>query len=221
MPQCIRLGCKNDAWEDNDKKSYFCIACAYTMMRGHLVLSPEQLEIFNQEGFIDHLCGKSTTGYRPNHPHRELLVHRFGGYVEERQRRASCFHHHIADYHTCLENSCGKPIIGAARRCGACRRRKGLSEDEDRNPPKIKCSNWNWEQPGVAAPGHHLTSTCLKQFPADRARRIEGLTLCPMCWSRLRLQDREFFKIYGYPELTRFYENQDARYKQIERESKS
>jgi hypothetical protein len=99
-------------------------------------------------------------------------------------------------------NACGRKIISVVNFCGACRKAKNMPEDEEyNNSTMVKCRNWNWREPGKAAPGHHYTSTCKKEIPLHLSRNVAGSIYCNECWGRLRVMNRQFHVEYGYPDF--------------------
>lgn len=174
MSQCIRLGCKAEAWTDPEipsRRSYFCLKDAWLNVRGHLVLTPPQLEVYNNEGFEE--CLKDKFDF----PIPWLRKHLTGN------PRPSLS---ILDFPTC--GNCGRTIVNGAKHCGNCRRELGLPLDETQ-VKIVRCFNY----------GKELDRECKKDLPITEARRPpDGRFWCGPCLIKVASQSPEWRQEFGY-----------------------
>jgi len=208
--QCIWSHCRAEAWNgDRDepddphftgKRSYFCLDHAWQNSKtnwarnyamadpdkwtyAYLVLSPAQRAVYNHEGFDEAFTDPTLF---------PIAV------MERMVKQDHRSYTSISNRNCCWE--CERVIISTVTFCGRCRKAKGLPDDETKIP-EVRCCNWNWKSPGIAAPGHYLTRECRKVLPRPQATLVAGEFWCRLCLGKIYNHNDQWLDDYGYPKL--------------------
>ena len=190
--QCIHLACKKPAWAEDGKRSYFCLLHAHSAARGQLVFTPPQWDIFNKEGFIDHLVPEEC-GYGKRIPRYEMMnifpvdftmSYRFTQSAPVRDREQTSY--------KCMR--CDKRVVSRARHCGTCRKALGLPEDEDNGQTMARCQHWRAEP----EPGHVFLKNCKYVLPKDQMVPMGDEMWCAPCRMTIYAVKREVRAREGY-----------------------
>ena len=195
MSQCIRLNCKDLGWIDpdnHDRRSYFCLKHAYAAARGHLIFTPPQWAIFNKEGFEDALVPEQC-GYGKKIA-QEIMFETFplDFITHWRVLAGQRTPHRGFDPNMCC--ACGKTIISGRKRCGKCRRKAGLPDDEVGPGPMTRCGHWR----NIPEPGHVYLRNCKFEAPLETMRDVHGELWCPGCVMYVFGIDRDARRKHGY-----------------------
>jgi len=169
--RCLRHGCLLEAWRDGDARSHFCVRHAWNAAKAHLLLNEHQRTVFNQD-FTDYLVPEYCIYGRKRAPAENVVRFSVDDAVKLIRTNAQ---HCYSRATLCL--ICSREICSMYLRCGACRVRLGLPEEE-RTDVKAMCQHWRAE-PG---PGHFFLRNCEKEVPIDRlALMPNGEKWCGGC----------------------------------------
>jgi hypothetical protein len=176
MAQCLRSGCKREAWADSEtgERSHFCLDDAWKRViskKGKgILLSEAQQAVFNSE-FQEAL---TSTAVFP------LFYH------EARARKRYRSQHRLTEYY-CLD--CGRPIVTSANGyCGEHQKARGI-EAETAKLLKIRCFNRN----------KYANQECWESVLVDEAWTLpDGNRYCPPCGLKIQHMSPEWRKDWGY-----------------------